>query len=225
MRDQGKKQAKKTPEQEALERRVDEMMDPKRSGSAADEAKPAAVESKVKISAVAAPVPDAPGTAPQLSPKLRKQIAVTDTAPEPLKIDKLDELTEQITAKKPVKKKAARKPPAEKPAAEEAPAPVAGAEAPAPDQPDVTGQSTDFDDTETDKAVDDIVAYEGDVMLAVADSTAEEHNREVQSENAPKGHPVFSTFVWTVIAACVILIIVLVLLLVMGDSLATKLGL
>ncbi len=80
-----------------------------------------------------------------------------------------------------------------------------------------------LDDAETDKAVDDIVAYESDVMLAVADSTAEAHSRE-SSLPEPKKRGLFSTIIWTLVALLAILIVALSVLLVMGDNLATKLG-
>lgn len=222
MRDKKQKQSAKTPEQEALEKHVDDMMNPGRSEPRDDPAAQPAASDETTISAVTTPVQDEPGTAPQLSPKLRKQIAVSDASAEPLKIDKLDELTEKIAAEKPAKKKPAKKTATAKPPPTEQ---EQAAEPAPPEQPDITENGNDLDDAETDKAVDDIVAYEGDVMLAVADSTAAEHNREVQDQNAPKGHPVLSTLLWTMVAACVILIIVLVVLLVMGDSVASRLGL
>jgi len=205
MRDKKKTKSKKTPEQEALEKHVDAMMDPERA-DAADKPEP-------KIAAVAAPIADGPTTAPQLSAKLRKQVAITDAA-KPLSIDKLDELTEQITESDTSRKS---KKTDEKP--EEPPAQLETA----PEE-DPTEQSTELDDDRTDEAVDDIVAYEGDVMLAVADSTAAERNRQLAAEK-PKGHPVFSMLVWTLIAGVAILIVALCALLFMGDNLADKLGL
>ncbi len=188
MHDKKKATTEKTPEQEALEKHVDAMMDPKQP----DEDTPAA-----------APADDAPKTAPTLS--------------KPLSIDKLDEVVESIaeseTPKKSKKSKVKDETPKEPEVPEE------------PEAADIAENDTGLDDTETNKAVDDIVAYESDVMLAVADSTAEAHNKEFEQQAKPKKHPVFSTIVWTFIALAAILIIVLAVLLVMGDSLAGKLGL
>ena len=217
MRNKKKSKREKTPEREALEKHVDAMMDPKHP----DGPEPAAAETPEvpAIKAVSPPVDaEAPKTAPALSPKLRKQIAV-DHGDEPLSIDNLDEQIKNITEAKPAKKpKKAAKP--EKSEETEEPE-----EAPEPEeQANVTDEGLDLDDAETDKAVDDIVAYEGDVVLAVADSTAAERNREVLASR-PKGHPILATFFWTLIALVAILIIALGALLAMGDSIADKLGL
>jgi hypothetical protein len=222
MRDKKKSEPKKTPEQEALERHVDAMMDPEQPDEAptALAPKPAATGTP-KITAVAAPAAEPTKTAPQLSPNLRKQITVTDASTKPLSIDKLDELAEQITKsetpKKKSKKSTTKTETPEEP--EEAPAPETEPE-------DITEQSTDLDDTRTDEAVQNIVAYEGDVMLAVADSTAEERNRQAGAvADEHRGHPIFSTIFWTLIALVAILIIALGALLFMGDSVTSKLGL
>lgn len=212
MRDK-KKTTEKTPEREALEKHVDAMMDPKQPDSAAETAAiPEADRPEPAITAVAIPADDAPKTAPQLSSKLKKQAGVA----APLSIDKLDELTKSITesdGKPPKKSKKANEKPEKAADNPEEPA--------APKDAEV--DSMELDDADTDKAVDDIVAYEGDVMLAVADSTAEEHNREV-AQAKPKKRHIFSTLFWTLITLLVILIIVFCVLLVMGDNLANKLG-
>lgn len=228
MRNKKKSKTEKTPEQEALEKRVDAMMDPKQPDKPAAEAmpKPDIAKSRPVIAAVTAPVPDGPTTAPQL-PKPGKKITITDAASKPLSIDKLDELAESIVGSK----SSAKSKKADKPAEPKAQDDPGEPEPPEPSEPDETGpaediteQSTELENPQTDKAVDDIVAYEGDVMLAVADSTAAEHNREF-AESEPREHHVFSTLFWTLVALVVILIIALTVLLVMGDSLADKLGL
>lgn len=223
MRDKKKSGPKKTAEQEALEKHVDAMMDPKRP----DETEPApeseSPPEEPKITAVAAPASEPAKTAPQLSPTLRKKITVSDAAAKPLSIDKLDELTEQIAKTGAGKSKKTKKP---EPPAEDDDKPVDDGPAAEDAQQDITEQSTDLDDAQTDKAVDDIVAYEGDVMLAVADSTAAEHNRKFGTVvEERKGHPVLSMLFWTLIALVAILIVALVALLFMGDSLTNKLGL
>lgn len=213
MRDKKKSQAKKTSEQEALEKHVDAIMDPKQPDT------PAAKKPEPAISAAAAPVAQSTPTAPQLSPKLRKQVDVAGESGKPLSIDKLDELTEQIT--KSAKSKKPKKPEKET-GLETAVEPAEPEESPAP--ADITEESAGLDDPQTDKAVDDIVAYEGDVMLAVADSTAEEHNRQIAEQTKPKGHPALAVIFWIFIAIAVFIIIALGVLLVMGDNLANKLG-
>jgi hypothetical protein len=196
----------KTPEQEALEKHVDAMMDPKKP-----DPKPAAAAKKPEITAVAIPAEDGPGTAPQLSPKLRKQVTI-DGADKPLSIDKLDELITKAEKPKKAKKAAAKAEPEAKPE------PPAG-------QSEELPENSSLDDEQTDKAVDDIVAYEGDVVLAVADSTADQHNKEVAAGAKPHGHPILRTLIWTLITLAVLLIIALGALLLMGDSLTSKLGL
>jgi hypothetical protein len=237
MRNKKKTEPEKTPEQEELEKRVDAMMDPRQPDNPTAEItpKPAAAKPEPVIQAVASPIADGPTTAPQL-PKPDKKITINDASNEPLSIDKLDELAASIVgskSKKPGKKAKAK---AASPKAQDKP-PAAG-ETEEPDQPetgapeleeavsedDIAEQSTELEDPQTDKAVDDIVAYEGDVMLAVADSTAAEHNREFE-DSEPREHHVFSTLFWTLVALVAILIAALTALLIMGDSLANKLGL
>lgn len=219
MRDKKKTRPEKTSEQEALEKRVDAMMDPKKPDETIPETKPPAKAGTVPPADVQSVT-----TAPQLSSKLRKKITVSGVPTEPLSIDKLDELTESIAASesedkpktKPAPKKVAPKPEADEQEPEKTDEPLAGN--------DPTDKSTDLDDAQTDKAVEDIVAYESDVMLAVADSTAEAHSRELAvPEHKP--HRMFSTFMWTIVALVVVLAIGLCILLVMGDSLSSKLGL
>src|SRR5664279_4351135 len=90
MRNKKKDEPKKTPEQQALEQQVDAIMDPKHP----DDKQPVAevvksVETGKNVK-----------TAPELSAKLRKQIAVSDVPTTPISIDKLDELTESIAEPK-----------------------------------------------------------------------------------------------------------------------------
>ena len=215
MHNKKKSESKKTPEQEALEKHVDAMMDPKQPDEAPAKSAPAPSLEKAepKITAVTIPAGDAPTTAPELSKP--HKITISDETTQPLLIDKIDELTKSITEAD-TKKKSKKDTAKSKPKAEEVPE--------APEEADITENSMELDDVQTDKAVDDILAYESDVVLAVADSTAEEHNREV-SASEPKKRHVFSTLFWTLITLVVILIIALTVLLVMGDSLADKLGL
>lgn len=239
MRHKNKPQSDKTSEREALEKHVDAMMDPKLPDPPADGPNLAAAFSSaptiassdaqlLDIAAITAepsapPLPTAEPstdtrTAPQLSPKLRKQITVNDTPTKPLSIDKLDELTKQITAEDDTKK--SKKPKKNKAAAEPADQP----ETVEADNQELGESSTDLNDKRTDEAVDDIMAYESDVMLAVADSTAEARNQETISDTPHKKHHALSTFFWGLITFVVLLIIVLGVLLVMGDSLTSKLG-
>jgi hypothetical protein len=229
MRDKKKVVSEKTPEQAELEKHVDAMMDPKRPDEVQEKpaASSAAKPPEPAITAVTIPADDAPTTAPQLSSRLRKQITINDASAKPLSIDKLDELTRSITesdkpkkskksadkTKAPAKPEVTEEPETSEPAETDETAPEA----------DITENSMELNDAQTDKAVDDIVAYEGDVMLAVADSTAEAHNRQFAEAEPEKRH-LFSTVMWTLVALVTILIIALSVLLVMGDSLANKLG-
>jgi hypothetical protein len=237
MRDKKKTEPEKSPEQEALEKRVDAMMDPKKPDIPMAEItpKPAATKPKPAIQAVTSPVPDGPTTAPQL-PKPGKKITITDTPNKPLSIDKLDELAASIVDSKSKKHGKLAQPKAAAPKTQDkSQEPEKEEESELPEEPetepaeiamedDITEQSAELEDPQTDKAVDDIVAYEGDVILAVADSTAAEHNREF-ADSEPREHHVFSVLIWTLVALVAILAIALTALLVMGDSLADKLGL
>jgi hypothetical protein len=193
MRNKKKDEPEKTPEQEALEQRVDAMMDPNKP----DEAPVATAEPPVAEK----PAVKVPGagkgtkTAPRLSTKLRKQIGAADVPAKPLSIDKLDALTESIAE------------------------PETPSEPEAPETPDITEQSMELNDSRTDEAVDDIVSYEGDVMLAIADSTAAERNKQVAPIPDKKGtHHTFATIIWTLVFLIVVIAIVLGWLLVTGGN-------
>jgi hypothetical protein len=220
MRHKKKPLSSKTPEQEALEKHVDAMMDPKQPDEPAAIAALAAVEPASPGSKSVDAGSSAP-TAPELSAKLRKQAGITDTPAKPIHIKQLDEVAEAASSSEEASKD-------EKPAQQsDQPEELAETEQESPEQEeqnDIDDQSADLDDKQTDKAVDDIVAHEGDVMLAVADATAEARSEELGADE-PKGHPVLSTIFWGIIALLVILIILFIVLLIMGDNLANKLGL
>lgn len=189
MRDK-KEKNEKTPEREALERQVDAMMDPKRPDPVpAPSAEPGLVP---PAEPAAAPAPIAADmdnteslpsakTAPELSPRLRKKIPVDHDSEEPdepalkpasasvsappLSIDELDKIAGKIEP--------------DKPAEPEDPAPEAS-------EKDGTELSTDLDDSQTEKAVDDIVAREGDVMLALQDA-ATGKAKKTNPKSSPHG--------------------------------------
>jgi hypothetical protein len=189
MRNKKKASSQKTAEQEALERRVDAMMDPKKP----DETPAAAIPSAAAEKAKTPKASKVTKTAPQLSAKLRKQIGVDDAPAKPLSINKLDEPTESAaTPTKP---------------------------ADPPPQDGITEQ-TDLDDSRTDEAVDDIVSYEGDVMLAIADSTVAERNRQAGETSEPKrAHGAFSAIIWTLVFLIAVTAVILSVLLVTGGNL------
>jgi cobalamin biosynthesis Mg chelatase CobN len=166
--------------------------------------------------------PSAP-TAPQLSAKLRKQAGIADDPAKPIHIKKLDELAETASNSEETDEDRTSETESEEEPEQSEEQSTPEEELPE-GQDDADDQSTDLDNEQTDKAVDDIVAYEGDVMLAVADSTAEARNEEL-SEPESRGHPVLSTIFWVIIALLAILIVLLLVLMIMGDSLADKLGL
>lgn len=201
MRHKKKSEPPKSPERKALEKHVDAMMDLKKPDAA--QTGEAAPETAPGVDSQTAP------TAPQLSAKLRKQIGIKDQPSEPLHIKKLDELTESIAGPEPPQDKS-----------DDEPAPEPSEELP---EQDIEARSTELDDAATDKAVDDIVAYEGDVMLAVADSTSKARNQELE-EDEPKGHPLLSTLFWAVIILVVTLIVILAALFALGGNFAQKLG-
>lgn len=140
-------------------------------------------------------------TAPQLSPKLRKQIAVDDGERQAVS-PKPKESTPQAKAQTETESDA-------QPTSDQADDPIK--------------QSIDLDDTRTDEAVKDIVSYEGDVMLAVADSTAEARNREAGidddgSEDEGGGRRWLSAIMWTLVIFVVIVAVVFFALLVTGGN-------
>lgn len=140
-------------------------------------------------------------TAPQLTPELRKKIGVTD-ADEP--------------EAAPAKPKSAAKKSA--PAAKKDSAKTAVPDEPASDE-DLMKRSADLEDDRTDEAVKDIVSYEGDVMLAVADSTAEARNQGVEdSDEEDKGRGFFSIVMWTLIIFIVIVAVVAVAVFATGTN-------
>jgi hypothetical protein len=231
MRDNKKKdEPEKTPEQEALERHVDAMMDPKLPDPS-DE--PAEIQPK-KPEPTPAPEPAPPAierltvrppksaktakTAPELpsaAPAARK-ITVSDASAKPLSIDKLDQLAESIVAKD--KDKPAEKPD-EKPKPEPKPDEPDNADDAAPEEDDIAELGIDMDDERTDEAVDDIVAHEGDVVLAVADATAAERNREAEKMTGKKSHKGLAAFFWFLVAVMAALAIVITLLMMTGGNL------
>ncbi len=206
MRDKSKGEPKKTSEQEALERSVDAMMDPKL---------PDVPEAEVPAEPERAPKTKSAKTAPQLPDKLRKQIAVSDASAQPISIEKLDDLAESITASKPARKRKKKEEP-EQPDKQDEPE-----EKDEPDESEpaetVEPESTDLDDAQTDEAVDDIVSHEGDVMLAIEDATAAERNRQAEDAAGDSGGG-FSTFVWSVVVIIAVIAIVLFVLLVTGGN-------
>lgn len=234
MRDKKKAGSGKTPEQQALERHVDAMMDPKLPDD--DAAAATLREMARKTSALAATaakpkavaVEDAPeqplqttpaggvraATAPELPAKLRKQITVSHGD------DQADGTQQPAVRTAKTAPETPAKPDAEEPEAEETASDEIDTETTddAADTVDATAGSTDLDDARTDEAVDDIVAYEGDVVLAVADSTAAEKNRHATSKTSGKKHPVLSGFFWTLIFLTVVIIILLVGLFVTGGN-------
>ena len=201
----GKKdKPKKTPEQKELERRVDAMMNPGLPDySDGTDAPPAAEPEKPAIERLSIKPSKAAKTAPEL-PTAAKKITVSDanadaenTAAKPLSIDKLDQLTKEIVGND---KQNDDKTAAKTDEGEEEP-----------------GPSMDLDDVRTDEAVDDIVAHEGDIMLAVADATAAKRSRKA-GESAGKSHGL-SNFIWFLVALAAVLAIAISVLMATGGNL------
>ncbi|MGH7192155.1 MAG: hypothetical protein ACREJM_01320 [Candidatus Saccharimonadales bacterium] len=143
-------------------------------------------------------------TAPQLSPKLRKQADVDeDSKPE----------AEPTKSKKSAAEAETQ--------AEFASKTGTGTSSEPARADDPIEQSADLDDARTDEAVKDIVSYEGDVMLAVADSTAEARNREAgvsEDEDEGGGRRWLSAIIWTLVIFIVIVAVVFFALLVTGGN-------
>lgn len=227
MLDKKKDKDQKTSEQEALEKQIDAMMDPKRPDGAPE---PAAAAKADPIEPPDLSSPSADGgsrTAPELPDKLRKQLGVDAKPTKPITIKKLDEITERIAETPPVADKPKKKEP-EKTSKDEKPAKTEAqdgmpdsddAEKSGRSDEDISKQSTDLDDVRTDAAVDDIVSYEGDVMLAIADSTAAERNRQAEAAagtERKKGN--FSAFLWFLVFVIAVIALLLLGLLVTGGN-------
>ncbi len=167
MRHKKPEESEKPAEEKALEERVDAMMDTHRSSDDPTTAVPAPVGKKSSL-LTEAPAKEQP-SAPLLTGRLLKQIPVDDETFETdpskpyqiltsnLSIDKLDELTESMTDDETPSESVVPTPP--EPATE-------------PGKEDNAEMRTDLDDPVTDKAVDDIVAKEGDMVLAAEDAKA-----------------------------------------------------
>ncbi len=198
----GKKdEPEKSPEREALERQVDAMMDPKLPDGAASDTSALNVPPSALAIEQPAPKPAKKAglakTAPEL-PSAGKKIPVSDASAKPLSIDKLDQLTERIVA------------------GDKEPEPLATTE---PEEPDITEQSADLDNSRTDEAVDDIVAHEGDVMLAVADAKVAERERQAETASGKKkSHGGFRVVFWFLIALMALLAIAISVLVVTGGN-------
>ncbi|HXE10069.1 MAG TPA: hypothetical protein VN554_01450 [Verrucomicrobiae bacterium] len=203
MRLRKKSEPEKSPEERALEERVEDMMDPKRPDTAP--AVPAAASDATTVSANV----DVK-TAPQLSAKLRKQIAIKDDAAPALK-----QTGKRRTAASKSGSKSEAAAPASPPEKPESPVP---AEEAAPET-DPTDLSTNLDDSRTDEAVEDITRYESDVVLAVADATADSRSRQAEADNPTHPvHHVFSAFVWTLVFLMAVAAIAFFVLLVTGGN-------
>lgn len=174
MPDKKSKEPEKSAEEKALEERVEVMMNPEipdPTSAPAIDTKPAAKESAV-TSGGAEPRTQIK-SAPPLASRLRKQIPVSPAAvPDtPLSIDKLDQITG----------------PVEEPTVATTDAPAAEPRAEAAEPPAETASTTEssvegdgLENAETDKAVDDIVAQEGDIVLAVEDAAAIRRSGQVK---------------------------------------------
>ncbi len=163
-------ESEKSPEEQALEQRVDAMLNPKGDKSpitspaaGPDKDKPLDIfegkSSPVKITVKDSSAPAAATTAPEVPGKVLKEAGV-----RPTKV-----VAEKVSAPEPAPKQAAA---VEVPAADES------AAAPTPD---VESTSTNIEDTATDKAVDDIAANDSDALLAAEDAA-----RSAKTPAAPK---------------------------------------
>lgn len=162
MRNKKSKDNDKTPEQQALERRVDEMMDVEFDPSKQTvENAPQVPKDSQPMTAPVLPKDLQKNLPPDPAPKIELVAAPVEPAKpvEPLKIDKLDEMTAEVEAEQ----EAVDEPQVE------ASMPEATEEVET-DNDQALEDSTNLDDVATDKAVDEIEAGESDTVLAVADA-------------------------------------------------------
>lgn len=164
-------------EQQELERKVDAMMSVERTTDSRTD-RPLPTKSTLRIITDTEPLK----TAPDLPAKLRKAAAkpaepVTAAAPQ----------------FPPAAESAATADPVADPDSGEAAAAPAEAEtptpAPIPDQ-------TILDDSQTDEAVEDIVAHEGDTQLAVEDAVARQRTEAAEAGRRPGPVIRFFTSLW-----------------------------
>jgi hypothetical protein len=168
-------EAGKSPELQELEQRVDAMMSTEQPKDKAAKvtAVPAKKTSSLRI------ISDYPGnqkTAPKLPAKLLKNITAEAPAaaapPEP-----------------------AAEPEPEKPPAE--PVPVAPAEVEEPPSEPIVSTDNLLENSETDRAVEDIVIHEGDTQLAVDDAIAKRKAAEADNVHGPGLISRFFSSPWT----------------------------
>ncbi len=205
MRNKKTVEPKESTEEEALKERVDAMMDARRAGHAADSATSTTIGKKSSNGAEETEVhyKNQP-SAPPLPGKLLKQLPVEEETPEPekpyiiptssLSIDKLDELTESITSSE-------TSPKSNMSAALETTA--------KPNHEYDVDVKTEFDDSATDKAIDDIVAKEGDIVLAAEDASVQP--KEIKPHGQKDKTPALLKNQWIWLTVLVALGIILVL--------------
>lgn len=211
MRNKKKGPPDKVSEKEALVRRVDAMMDPKlpdpppkRLLDPEPEDQPAAIAPPESPTAPAEHV----RTAPQLPPKLRRKVTISDITAGPPPATKPAATTEKIlkipdTMSGPIP--------------DQTPEPTAETS-----MTDATESSVDLDDQRTDEAVKDIVSHEGDVMLAIADAATDERGRRAEKEfDKSQSRLTVATFLWFLVALLAILAILLVILMITGGDLSS----
>lgn len=192
MPDKKSNEPEKSAEEKALEERVEVMMNPNLPDSPAT-----AKSSEPRAEPVAVPQVSAASrievkSAPPLAARLRKQISAEKQEPTPtvaklnapaaaavpaelpktpLSIDKLDQIAGPVEL--PENNSAAD----EEQAVDDTPVPVAAKPA---------TEEDGLSDADTDKAVDDIVAEEGDIVLAVEDAAAVRRNKQPKKSSSWK---------------------------------------
>lgn len=151
----------KSAELQELESRVDAMMSTELAKAKLPKSAPAPAAKKTSSLRVISNYDDSRKTAPELSPKLLKNIK-TDPSPPP-------------------EPSAQPEPPAEPTAAPASPKPAKNI----------------LEDSETDKAVEDIVVHEGDTQLAVDDAIAKRRTAEAELQNQRGVLSAIFTSYWT----------------------------
>lgn len=195
MRNKKSAQADGSPEEEAVVKRVDRMLSTELpEEKSADAAGQPPAEKTLKITPTQ---PEGASTAPAIPESLLKQIKADDDAEAPKPPLKIDSSTAQAAeASKPGK-------------ADTMPVEAADQEAEPPVNSVETGpQSVELGDRQTDQAVDEIVAREGDTVLALEDAK----NRRSQPSSTPGFKDKIKAFFknkWTWLGLLLVLIVLL----------------
>ena len=180
------KEPELTPEEKALQEKVDAMMDPKRAEAAEIEVdEDDSLTEQVEVSD---PNDSKEEVVEVISvSKTRKSVS---TAPELPGNESIKEDPESVDAVEEPKKSDTRKNAEPKEEAVPAKSP--------------TEKSANLEDTKTDEAVDDIVAHESDTMLAIEDAKIDKQKRVAKEIEPAQSHKNGSGWGWLILLVLLI---------------------